>query len=101
MRPSAAARRYRIAERRKEKEMHWITHIDPKRDGNFLVALGYRDDVRADVMNFTVEGGWNSYRDSNGELHTSKVMKDYHVGSSDYIRGWQLLPRWRGRHEFG
>lgn len=74
--------------------MHWITHTDPKQDGRYLVAIGYYTGTKTETMNFTKEGGWNTYRDNNGELRLSRAFGGEHVGTSNYLLGWQFLPKW-------
>lgn len=76
--------------------MHWIRHTDPTHDGEYLVRLNTWPKGEVTTMNFTVEGGWNTYY-SDGELHRSKVFAEDHVGTSTYVLGWQLLPEWGRR----
>lgn len=74
--------------------MHWITHTDPKQDGRYLVALNQCTGIKTETINFTKEGGWNTYCDSRGELHLSSAFDGEHIGTSNYLLGWQFLPKW-------
>lgn len=74
--------------------MHWITHTDPKQDGRYLVAYPIGHGFKVDVMNFTVAGGWNTFVLSDGTVTHSEAFKDDHIGTSNYLLGWQFLPKW-------
>ena len=53
---------------------HMVADGNPDHDGSFLVYR--RDWDCADTSNYTVEGGWNTHRDFEGNLFDLHNMPD-------------------------
>ena len=53
----------------------WIktTERKPEEDGYYLVYMNYGE---VNALRYTVEGGWNTYRDYDGVLHASHAIDD-------------------------
>ncbi len=49
---------------------------EPKRDGFYLVQMMYG---KVNGLEFTIEGGWNTHYDSDGNLHTESAIEKTHV----------------------
>lgn len=49
----------------------------PGKDGEYLVIEKHLGEHRFHVYDFTVEGGWNSYRDHEGKLQPERNNYEY------------------------
>lgn len=69
----------------KKSVIYWYdsTKVVPAHDGKYL-RYGYNE---VDDILYTVEGGWNSYRDKEGTLYTSD-----HKLSDEFVSMWAYLP---------
>ena len=53
----------------------WIKMAErmPEKDGYYLVVMNYGE---VNALRYTVEGGWNTYRDSDGALCSRHAIKN-------------------------
>ena len=58
--------------------MAWIDcwERQPDKDGEYIVQTVFDS---AKPILYTTEGGWNTYIDSNGDLHNEKMISETHV----------------------
>ena len=71
--------------------MKWETNHDPNKDGDYIVLKGYLS-PEVSTMDFTVEGGWNSFRTYFDGILMGDNAFDDHVGEKgSWIRGWLTL----------
>lgn len=73
--------------------MKWITKGNPDKDGTYIVTKGYGKNIYTDFMTFTTDGGWNTYRDEEGNANKSEAFDGTVVGEDDYLRAWAPMPK--------
>lgn len=64
--------------------MRWKREL-PTEDGEYIVTTAFTG--RVATFMYTVEGGWNTFKTSEGELH------DKNAFTPDEIRGWMPMPK--------
>lgn len=64
---------------------HDASLMSPTKDGRYLIEWNFSD-KEVDVILYTVEGGWNSYRDHEGVLHLG------HIIPAENITVWTEFP---------
>lgn len=70
--------------------MGWMKTGAPDADGLYAVVVGYSDSVMT-TMNYTVEGGWNTHRDSDGVVDAENQIDN----SDGYIKAWFNVPPYK------
>lgn len=65
----------------------WVNTRDrlPEKDGEYIMQTVVG---RVSNIHYTVEGGWNSYREADGTLVNSQVEGDWNL----YVVRWFDLP---------
>lgn len=69
----------------------WITDRDPDKDGRYIAAVGFKT-IRTTPLDYTVEGGWNTDKDSDGVLDTTYVINN----DDGYVKAWFEVPPYEG-----
>ena len=73
----------------------WMNGLtsEPQKNGEYIVMKGYSE-VEEDFMAYTVEGGWNTFINSDGELVGTTRQSDEYINSDGYIKAWFQVPKY-------